>query len=358
MAGILKIRDPKTNQFVPIPVLTGAKGDKGEKGDKGDPGNGLSAAAKTLILSLFEGAAYGNASMQSQLDALKTEWGDTGGSTTTVPVTGVTLSKTTLSLQEGSSETLTATVTPSNATNKTVTWSVSPSGYATVSGGRVSAVKAGSCTITASCGGKTASCTVTVTAASTTTEDVPGETPVYKLAQATEITPSKANAIDTGVKLFETISPQPDWTILLEFDYNASLTSLWQQHAILHCMQESSPWPGLVFKAEKSGQFQANVYGLEMVIDTATNLTGQKRRFAFRISGNKIWGWSYNGNSIKNSSGNDISSYTSTVSNTVIIGASKDTSGNYGNYFDGTIYKCLIYKKALTDSQIKGWVTG
>ncbi|MBR5735283.1 MAG: Ig-like domain-containing protein [Bacteroidales bacterium] len=39
---------------------------------------------------------------------------------TTVAVTGVTLDKTTLSLAEGSSETLTATVSPENASDKSV----------------------------------------------------------------------------------------------------------------------------------------------------------------------------------------------------------------------------------------------
>ena len=41
--------------------------------------SGLTDTAKTLILSLFESAAYGNSTMQSQLDALKTEFGQSTG---------------------------------------------------------------------------------------------------------------------------------------------------------------------------------------------------------------------------------------------------------------------------------------
>lgn len=141
----------------------GEKGEVGVKGDKGETGPGFTDTAKTLILTLFEGAAYGNAEMQATLESLRTEWNDTS---TSIPVSNVTLNKSTLSLTVGGSETLTATVLPSNATDKTVTWTVSPSGYATVSGGRVTASKAGSCTVTASAGGKSASCAVTVTAAS------------------------------------------------------------------------------------------------------------------------------------------------------------------------------------------------
>lgn len=86
----------------------------------------------------------------------------------TVAVTGVSLSKTSLSLAEGGSEKLLATVSPSNATNKSVTWSSSDDSVATVDqSGNVTAVKAGDATITVRTvdGGKTASCSVNVTAA-------------------------------------------------------------------------------------------------------------------------------------------------------------------------------------------------
>ena len=84
----------------------------------------------------------------------------------TYPVTGVSLDKTTLSLTEGESSTLTATITPSNATNKNVKWSTSDKSVATVADGKVTAVKAGSATITVTTedGSKTASCKVTVKA--------------------------------------------------------------------------------------------------------------------------------------------------------------------------------------------------
>jgi uncharacterized protein YjdB len=83
-----------------------------------------------------------------------------------IAVQSVTLNKNALTLAVGKSETLTATVLPANSTDRTVVWSVSPSGYATVTGGVVKATAAGSCTVTASCGGKSASCAVTVEAAS------------------------------------------------------------------------------------------------------------------------------------------------------------------------------------------------
>ncbi len=82
--------------------------------------------------------------------------------TASVAVTGVSISNSSLSLKTGQTETLTAAVSPGNATDKTVTWSSSDTKVATVSGGKVTAIAAGTATITAKAGSKTATCTVTV----------------------------------------------------------------------------------------------------------------------------------------------------------------------------------------------------
>ena len=80
------------------------------------------------------------------------------------PVSNITLDKTELSLSIGDSETLTATIEPGDATNKTVTWSSDKPGVAAVdASGNVTAVAAGNATITAMAdGGKTATCVVQV----------------------------------------------------------------------------------------------------------------------------------------------------------------------------------------------------
>lgn len=80
-----------------------------------------------------------------------------------IDVESVTLSASTLDMTAGDTSTLTATVSPSNATDKTVTWSSSAPAVASVSGGTVTALSAGQTVITATAGGKSATCTVTVT---------------------------------------------------------------------------------------------------------------------------------------------------------------------------------------------------
>lgn len=81
----------------------------------------------------------------------------------TIKVTSVAVSPKTLNLEVGQTGTLTATVKPDNATNKTVTWTTSDAKVATVdNNGVVTAVGKGTATITAAADGKTAACTVTV----------------------------------------------------------------------------------------------------------------------------------------------------------------------------------------------------
>lgn len=83
-----------------------------------------------------------------------------------VKPTGITVSKNAVELTEGDSETISATVTPTNATNKTVTWTSADSKVATVdSNGKITAVKEGTTTITAKTfNGYTATVNITVKA--------------------------------------------------------------------------------------------------------------------------------------------------------------------------------------------------
>lgn len=85
----------------------------------------------------------------------------------TVSVTGLKLDKDSLTLQENGRDILTATVEPADATNKAVTWASNDNNIATVSeGGTVTAINAGTATITATAAdgsGISASCNLTVT---------------------------------------------------------------------------------------------------------------------------------------------------------------------------------------------------
>ena len=424
-----------------IADVTDAVTELQENGGSGNTGgsSGLSSTAKTLILSLFESAAYGNSAMQSQLDALKTEFGQStgggdsgdveefcniayslshvtsaaGGISTavqkgksftdtltaasgytlssvtikmggaditssaynastrvisitsvtgnvtitatavaaTVAVSSVTLNKSTLSLTEGSSETLTATVLPRNATDRTVTWTVSPSGYATVSGGVVKAVKAGSCTVTATAGGKSASCAVTVTASTVTLP-----TPVYKLAAAKTFAAAKKEYLDTGVKLFETINPRPSWTILMEVQGD-SLTAVGDTYVLAHCMEESSPWPGLnVAIWAGKGDLGVNLYKASGQLVNLSYLNENKVRIAIQIDGATFT--TRTNTSMGNYTSAAISSYAGTVDKTLIIGGYQTSDGTKGRFWNGTVYQFAVFNSALSTTDMESWING
>lgn len=336
-------------------AATGVKGDKGEKGDpgpagtKGDPGEGFTANAKALLLNLFENAAYKTDTMQPTLNALRAEW---GGSAQEAPVQSVSLSAVTMTLNEGESKTLTATVLPANATNKTVVWSVLPTGFATVANGVVTGIKAGNCTVTATAGGKSASCAVTV-------EVVETAQLIYSLPGETVLT----QGLDTGLKLLEHASTEtPQYTILVDAkagdDFNANT---WP--AFLHCLTETGDTDNLPgFNSTSSPlnnktEFAYYNYGGVTLSDSIEHLK-TRTRYAVQIDGRK-----YRGGSTycpltewKTTNGTIID-----VPQTFLIGAAQSADGSKKQQFWlGTLYQCKVYKGLLSDDKVndyieKGW---
>jgi uncharacterized protein YjdB len=154
----------------------------------------------------------------------------------TVPVSGVTLNKTSITLNEGQSESLTATVTPANATNKAVTWSSSNASVATVDGnGKVIAVKAGSTVITVKTadGNKTATCQVTVVAAAEDPDSAPLTFVGAYLARMnglSSVTVSELGQGETSVKPM----------IKLVFNQNVVNDTVWNHNRQCISLQDSS----------------------------------------------------------------------------------------------------------------------
>ncbi len=95
-----------------------------------------------------------------------------------VALTGIALSDTALHLQVGETAVLTPVFTPDNATNQTVTWQSANPAVATVEGGTVTALAAGTTeiTVTSAEGGFTASCSVTVPEQATELPTIPPTT--------------------------------------------------------------------------------------------------------------------------------------------------------------------------------------
>jgi len=88
---------------------------------------------------------------------------DTPDTPDTIPVTGITLNESSVSLMVGDTWQLTAEIQPENADNRTVSWESSDNGTATVDeSGLITAIAVGEAVITATVEDKSATCTVTV----------------------------------------------------------------------------------------------------------------------------------------------------------------------------------------------------
>ena len=118
----------------------------------------------------------------------------------TIPVTGVTLDQSSMTLTAGNSGTLHATVNPNNATNQNISWTSDNTGVATVVGGVVTAVSAGTAniTVTTTDGNFTAVSSITVNSSGPVNVPVTGVT----LDQ-----PTMTLAVGDSGTLIQTIAP-------------------------------------------------------------------------------------------------------------------------------------------------------
>jgi uncharacterized protein YjdB len=177
----------------------------------------------------------------------------TNANVTPVPVTGVSVSPTTASIKVGLTQQLTAAIAPSNATNQNVTWTSGNTAVATVSNtGLVTGIAAGTAaiTVTTADGNKTATCSVTVTPASTFTVHF------YR--------PSNWG---TAIKIYWW-SAQPAGTLA------------------------DGTWPGVAMTNEGSGTWYqytfSNVTSTNLIFNDGTNQTADLNRAGTN-------GWYYNG---------------------------------------------------------------
>ena len=129
---------------------------------------------------------------------------------TAVPVLGVTLDKQTMSLTAGSTGTLTATINPSDAANKSLTWTSDNTAVATVNeNGKVTAVAEGTAKITVKTvdGEKTAVCTVTVTAKTSGGSSSGGSsTPTYPVTKPSKTENGSVTVSPTSAKRGNTVT--------------------------------------------------------------------------------------------------------------------------------------------------------
>ena len=176
---------------------------------------------------------------------------------------------------------------------------------------------------------------------------VPGETAVYELTTPTVFKAAAQKYIDTGVKLFEDISAQPTWTILLDSTDFASLKGLTGSAALFHC--GTSDDSNLRVIAWSNGGVYFNLYGVDTQLGWWVGSSSAYLRMCLQIRGNQ-YKLSYDSTE---GSWTDIPNYSTNIDATLLLGAYREDNGTIGRFWEGNLNKFAVYNKLLTDEQIK-----
>ena len=181
---------------------------------------------------------------------------------------------------------------------------------------------------------------------------VPGETAVYELTTPTDFKIAEGKYIDTGVKLFEDISAQPTWTILLESTDFSRLKNLSTSPVMFHCgAKEADGFISIM--AWQNGGVHFNLYGVDKLLGWFGGSTSAYLRMCLQIKGNQYTLKLKMKNDTEEGSWTDIPNYSKNIDATLLLGAYRDDNGTIGRFWEGNLNKFAVYSKLLTDEQIK-----
>ena len=308
--------------------------------------SGIPSVAKNNIQQIRNFAAARRSWADEYFDALVP--------TVRVPCTGITLSVTELSFTSTVIQTITATVTPSDTTDKVV-WSSSNEDVATVDNGVVTAVFNGDAVITATCGDFSASCSVSVSGIEEPSiPDNPdvGDTILYSLPSPTTFTGT--NYIDTGVSPLATDTP---FTIFVDWTNTGESSFVASKHVVLHCMTEANPYPGIVLQYAPAGlvsEFRqgSNISSNSQGADIANaDLSNAKVIYRKDADGNITIARCYNENGQIHKNVKQVE-YVAVPEN-VRLGCYQTTLGGTGRFAKGIMNDCKIYNYALSDEEME-----
>ena len=75
---------------------------------------------------------------------------------------------------------------------------------------------------------------------------------LYELPSAVTFDSVTDTIIDTGIKMFEDVSAKPKYTMVFEATTDADIENVSNKYCLVHCMNETSPYPGLVVQIGQS----------------------------------------------------------------------------------------------------------
>ena len=276
-----------------------------------------------------------------------------------VPCTSITLSASTLVFNGVGSQTLIATVEPSDTTDKII-WSSSDNEIATVVNGIVTAVYNGEVTITATCGDYSATCAVTISGIeepSLPDEPEVGEGLVYQLPTPTTF--DGTNYIDTGVAPLATDAP---FTIFIDWTHTGESEFVGSRYVIAHAMTETSPYPGIILQYNNNGIVSEYRQGTNTISSNSTgalieNADLQRVKVIYRKAedGTITVARCYNENGQIHKNTKTMEYYA--VPEELRLGCYRSNVGGTGRFAKGLLNDCKVYNYAISDEIMEEMLT-
>ncbi len=280
-----------------------------------------------------------------------------------VPCTGIILNTNILTFTSAGTQTLIATVEPSDTTDSII-WSTSDSTIAIVNDeGVVTALQNGEVIITATCGIYNATCSVSISGIEEPVvppvdpEEPEELLPVYDLDGP--VTFNGTNYIDTGIAPLATDAP---FTVLLDWTHTGESDFVGSSYVIMHAMTENSPYPGLILQYNATGIVSEYRQGTN-TISSSSNGAGidnsllERAKVVYRkdSDGYVTVSRCYNENGQVHTN-RKYMDYVA-VPEELRLGCFRSNTNGTGRFAKGILNECKIYNVALTDEEITEFLT-
>ena len=267
-----------------------------------------------------------------------------------IPCTGISFGSFAMYFDETSDRTQQVPVTfvPANTTDKPV-WKSNNESVVTVNKGYATAVGIGNTTITITCGDYTKTMYVYVTYID---ESAPTQEAIYQLPAVTTF--NGTNYIDTGIAPLANDEPFTvfvDWTDTNECAFETS------KHVIMHCMNEYTPYPGIILQYSPNGITSEYRQGSNTISSNSRtalveNADLERAKVVYRkdVDGKITVARCYNENGqiYKDEKTMDYVA----VGETLRLGCYRSNVGGTGRFAKGILNDCKIYNYALSDEEM------
>ena len=166
----------------------------------------------------------------------------------------------------------------------------------------------------------------------------------YELAEETVFNGTDT-FINTGIDLLSAYYIDKDWTMLVDFTSN----SIENQKAIVHCMKESEPYPGLALDFS-SASLRAVVPNNSAIQISSPDTN--RHKIVITKSGNTFTVY----NESMSQLGTNTPDTITTVRQTLLLGAYQTTNGDKGRFFNGTIHKFKLAEGVMSREDCLAWI--